>query len=675
MIVCTRTADALSRQAFGKQNVAVSKIDAMMSSFLLDPAVSKPSKEAFIVTSDDIRAPKIKDAFFEAAAGKHPDVRIVIIVRNAKLDIQKEKGIDAVLVKPKANVLADTVYQLIEEIESKAPIVSSADSVPDAIDAFTPKEFEDNNAIEAKEIEKNVTEVTEEHAVKEVPREELRVKEPILTVPSVDEERQYKSEMVDRIKACNRVTDVQVLARELTASKVVKEIVKENQQYVAIEEKLKAINNKIYSILADESIRSLEEKIDKIQVILYDKDYYKIKNNTIIEQRVEELIDTLTSKTSELLRARLKDLDRAISSAKAVKGDDIDFPRLAGIFDQRASLIMELAVLDHEVRDIFCTADNLAFDTMSNMAKDSKELTGNRSVDQRISLRGDYVESEETRKSIVRILETADRSSVEFKNAIRDIVIMKDSLNKLLGLDRDAIAAQAEIINFLRSNNVEDTVIAETLLKKSLRVFVGEEGVGRTVVPFTLSKLKSRQNANVLHVDITGTAKFEDYGFDAIPLNEFVENRVEREFCAVVGQVSNTPESMQRLLVMLTKAADYYRVINVVVSPDQKELFNVIAPDVLSINYITDTNKRSLDFMANFIKETKFDNVAQKVIINKCDVEYGPIVKRLGIFDEMNIRVLKIPYISQLVDCSLKGLKPYEIAAVTESFEEVGKYA
>lgn len=673
MIVCTRTADALSRQAFGKQNVAVSKIDAMMNSFVLDPAVSKPSKEAFIITSDDIRAPKVRDAFFDAAAGKHPDVRIVLVVKNPKLNIQKEKGINEVLIKPKAKELADTVYQLIEEIESKAPIVSSADSVPDAIDAFTPKEFTDDGSIDVNEIEKRVQKETEVKP-EDVVREELKVEVTKEEEP-VHEEEQYKHEMVNRIKSCNRVADVHVLAREITASKVVKEVIKENQQYVAIEEKLKAINNKIYAILADDSIRSLEEKIDKIQVILYDKDYYKVKNNTVIEQRVEELIDTLTTKTSELLHERLNDLDRAIANAHRVKGEEIDFPRLTGIFDQRANLIMELSVLNKEIHDIFYTADNLAFDTMSDMAKESKELTGNRSVDERINLRGEYVQSEETTKSIMRILETADRSSTEFKNAMRDIVVMQESLNKLLGLDRDAIAAQAEIINFLRSNNVEDSIVAETLLKKSLRVFVGEEGVGRTVVPYVLSKLKSRQNANVLHVDITGTAKFEDYGFDAVPLNEFAENRVEKEFCAVVGQVSDTPESMQRLLVMLTKAADYYRVINVVATPEQKELFNVIAPDVLSINYITDTNKRSLDFMAGFIKETKFDNVAQKVIINKCDVECGPIVKRLGIFDEMNIRVLKIPYIAQMVDCSLKGIKPYEIAAVTESFEEVGKYA
>ena len=34
------------------------------------------------------------------------------------------------------------------------------------------------------------------------------------------------------------------------------------------------------------------------------------------------------------------------------------------------------------------------------------------------------------------------------------------------------------------------------LIKKSLRVFTGNEGTGRTIVPYVLSKYKARQNTN-----------------------------------------------------------------------------------------------------------------------------------------------------------------------------------
>ena len=60
---------------------------------------------------------------------------------------------------------------------------------------------------------------------------------------------------------------------------------------------------------------------------------------------------------------------------------------------------------------------------------------------------------------------------------------MRAKLNKLLDLDKETIVAQTQIINFLRSNQIEETVIAETLIKKSLRVFTGNEGTGRTIVP------------------------------------------------------------------------------------------------------------------------------------------------------------------------------------------------
>ena len=60
MIVCTRTMDTLARRALGKDNVVVSKVEAMIDLFKLDPTVSKPTREAFIITEADIKKKLLK---------------------------------------------------------------------------------------------------------------------------------------------------------------------------------------------------------------------------------------------------------------------------------------------------------------------------------------------------------------------------------------------------------------------------------------------------------------------------------------------------------------------------------------------------------------------------------------------------------------------------------------
>ena len=112
-----------------------------------------------------------------------------------------------------------------------------------------------------------------------------------------------------------------------------------------------------------------------------------------------------------------------------------------------------------------------------------------------------------------------------------------------------------------------------------------------------------------------------------------------------------------------------------VISPEQEEIFHVIASDVLCVNYITDTNNRSLAFMKEFIARTKYENVAQRVILNKCSISCEPMIEALGLLDTMDINIVKIPFINQIIDCSLKHINPDVLSVVEDGFREVSKYA
>lgn len=669
MIVCTRSIDTLARRALGKENVVISKVEAMIELFKLDPTVSKPTREAFIVTDADVKKPKMKQDFLIAAANKHPCIKIIFVTRG-KSDVVEGNGIDKVLNNPKPETLSNTISGFIEEIANKTPIISSADEIPPVIDKFVPKEFMSQNLEEIEE--ENIEKVS-----KDEEQETIKIDiEKYQDIASKPTEEKAENSIVDRIRRCNTVADVSILTKELDATRLVKDLVKENHEYAAIEDKLKGLREKMYTIMADPSIKSLEIKLEKVRALLYDKEYYKVKTNTVIEQRVEDIIEVLTTHTKSLLKKRLEELDQAIFNINKRKDiGENTFTRLAGITDERANIILELATLDKEIHNIYLVSDKLANEVAANIAEDEVDLTGNQLVNAHLHIRDENIISEDSLNTIIKILSTCDKTSEEFKNAVREISIMRTKLNKLLDLDKETIAAQAQVINFLRSNHIEETIIAETLIKKSLRVFIGNEGSGRTIVPYVLSKYKARQNTNVLYIDLTGTSKIKDYGYDAIELDDWIINRQEKQFCAVVGQIDNTPDASQRLLVTLVKAADYYRVINIVISPEQEEVFQVIASDVLCVNYITDTNNKSFLFMKDLIKRTKYENVAQRVILNKCSISCEPIVEALGLLDTLDINIVKIPFINQIIECSLKHINPDVLSVVEDGFREVSKYA
>ena len=662
MIICTKNADTLARRAFESNEVAVGDFNAMLQQLPVDPTISSPRRDAYIFTSDDIRNPKVRQAFLSAVQNKHSKAIVILIAKQSKSPITIEScpQLNEVLVRPKPAQLKAVVAQQVSINADKTIVHSAGEDIPQIDENPVPN----LGAFDEAEEQEEVKIVFEEQLPIEEPQPEIQ--------PEPEPKPDRESELVRRISQAGCVGDAAVLARELTASAVIKDMMESSQSYAAAEEKLKAIQNNIYSIMCSSEIPTLEEKLDKVRALLHDKNYYRSKNDTLIEQRVEEVIDTLLETTKSLVEERLNEIDTAIVNNRVNDRVEKDFGRLAGITEERANLIMELAVLSREVIDIAKASDSFIVDSIGYIAQCATDLTGNELLNARLRLENEQILSDETLIAIKSGLEvSADRLPSEYKQLQLKVQVLLNKLNKLFDLDKETIAAQRAYINFLKANKIEDTVVARSLIKKSLSVFVGPEGVGRTIIPYLLSYYKSRQNANVLLVDLTGTCKASDYGIRPINLEDYLNNRYEKEFCYVSGEIVDSASAAQRLLTSLTKAADFYRVINVVMSPEQQSLFDVIAPDVLCVNYIVDPSLPVLRQSAKLIKETRKPNTAQRVIINKCDVPCTSIIHKLELDNVMDIGLCKIPTCSALIDASLGGYNPVQMSSVTLAIDEV----
>lgn len=663
MVISTNKSDALLKRSLGKNQVSVISVDKMIDQFRLDPTITTPVRDAYVITNEDISASRIKSKFEQSVANKHPAVKIIFINKSAKPIYENGlPGIDAILQKPKPQELTKTISEIIVNTTVQSS-VQNYEGTNQPIPEWHPEP----EPIPVPEPVQVYEPVIEEPVIEEP------IVEPEYVEPVVEETK--KSTLVQQIEDAGKVADVNVLLREISSSQLIKDIVENNSTYAGIEEKLASLNDVIFTIMSDTTI-PLDNKLSKVRALLHDKAFYSAKGDTIIEQRLEEVIDCICTHTSELLDSRLNEIDTAIRHSMSSKGQENMSPRLAGLNEERANLIIELRKLEMDIADIFRSCDMLIMSTATHIAEAADNLTGNEKVNAMIRARGTSVISEETVTAIRASLElSADKVPSEFKQMKLKVLSMIKLLGKLFDCDQEIIAAQQEVINFLKSQNVEDTVYAETLLKKSLRVYVGEEGVGRTIIPYLISKYKSRQNANILLLDLTGTAKYEQYGIKYTALDTYLTELNQKEFTLVAGTLDNSVATAQRIVTTLLKAADYYRVINVVLDVEQRELFETIAQDVLSINFIVDTNAKHISKMRDVIERCDIKNVGRRVIINRCDVPIRPILSKLGLDDKIDYQICTVPSVSTIIDAGLNTYDPYGISAVDLTMEEVIRHA
>lgn len=796
MIISTKCASALIRRTVGQGKNSIISIDAMIDQFAVDPTMSSPKKDLFIVCDEDLINKRTAAKFQQAIATKHPDVKILFINKKAKMMFENGlEGIDIMLKTPKPDEIATAISKLavgaldekvakklgaaqaekipkqekvdkrnsggafknkrqqelaerkrraeqaqvmfnpaghvITELENQLRYATDADGNRYLIDMagnaapldnfgnpiyvdemgaplpleLTPlvtrieyaEELLKTNPDKVRELAQANPEYAqalrqmqeELKTVDEVPindgfNPEVQQSGDVLNVEPTDYQDRpgpvenismdTESNILHRIEETNDVADITVLMKEMKATALVKDLFQTNATYSGIEEKLKSLRDAIYTIMHDRSISSLDDKLTKVYALTHDKAFYSAKGDTLIEQRLEEIVNVIVNQTKATLASELDEIRTAISrSVKAYSVQDVP-ARLSGLAEERADLIVQLRRLQQRINSIYTDTDSLIMGTAEYIGKNAIQLSGDEDIDTHIRARGNVIVADETRTAMTSAIELSqDKLPDTFAEMEMDIKSLLNTINRLIEVDDEVAQARDTLIDRLQKKNVEDSVIALTTLKQSLRVFVANENTGRTIVPYLLSKYTSRSK-NTLLVDLTTTGKYEQYDIATKDYDDFITNMYLEEFLVVKGELSDSPVAAQQLVTNLLKAVDYYKVINVVLRPDQVSLFNVIAEDVLSVNYITDTVPSHLDNMRSFIESIKLDNVGQRVFINKCDIPLKPVLKRLGLEDSLDYQICIVPNVAQITAASLDGYDPTPISAVKYAFEEIMRH-
>lgn len=677
MIVCTRACDGLVKNSLPKDkrnSFAIRRLVEICELMQLDPATAEQPVEAFIVAATDVQSPKLAQAFEAALARKHDDARVIFISKAKKPTKYTTEfpGIDASLIAPKAQQLQDAIFKFVAELSEKPRVQSAGDVAGQLKPREAKLSFEEIAESAIPEGSSDVDLLLDDE-------DEEEEAQGIQELPVVEEEAQEvessdtEPELVKRMKNAQQVADLSQLFKETTAESILRDLAKDNAQYSVLESKISQLKEEIQNIMLDNNL-SDNDKLEKVRTISYDKRYYNLQSNTLIEQYVTEIIDCLIKTTNDVLNQKLERINLSLSKAAQYGEGAMNFGRLAGINEERANIVMELYTLDNEIKQLATEAADVLIKLSSDMGASMSEVSGSDRIDTIINMQGTIMIDADAFSTVLKVVSLAKETTEFSEKCVRAVKQVIEKHNALVRVDKELIAVQNQMIKYMRENNVENTVIANTLLKQSLRVFTGSEGSGRSIIPYLLSDYKQMQSSNVLLIDLTGTCKWERYGISSVTLDDYRNNRYQERFLRVQGKCE-TPEDAQTLSAILTRAADFYRVINLVLNMEQTQVFDILCADIKCINFITDTKYDRMLAVKNFVPNVTYENVAKRIIVNDCSIPASEAISFFELATNLDTQILTIDHVHQLELASFRKINPVNIDAVQSALKDVSKYA
>lgn len=664
MIVATKTVDSLLKGVVSRDSLMISAMESISKSVQLDPEMSTPKKELFVVSNDDVRNPKIRNEFESAMMMKHPKALVMYINKSGKnIEGMTPNLFDVYIEKPKRGEIATRFAELVEEAERKAQF-----KVSDVVE--TPEEYSPQAPEPAAETVEEESAASSESAVT------LQYQEPVAPEPEPQDE---EIGLLNRIKSSENWAALQAVAQEVSASRVVQEIAEANASFRQSENYVTALSENITAILANPEYDTTTQ-LAKVRSILHDRSYVKAKTNSIVEQSLEQIILSLVDKAKLEVETKTSEMnERILSAFKRKESQEAPNVRLSTIIENRSKTLLELTALDLEIKGIASKCMSTVNDTVDNVISSSVASTQSPILDSQIKARyGEIVPANllTVLDNLFQIGESSTESFGQMSEAVNSTI---RKLYSLLALYQEESEVLADTIRYLRANKVEDTVLANTIMKKSNRMFISNGDFDSIALTYMVSKHNSRKNNNVLLLDLTGSDALDMFGVSTSKYSDFMEHsNFNHKFLVVSttndpGVSISTDEDCQRLATRLLHYSKHYSVINIMCTADQTNLIQNFMADVLSITYMVDCYPTTIKRMASCIADSRIENTANRLVLVNYISDSAALCKQLGIMERLDIQLTTCEPVSAIRYCSLHKQDPYEVDSIVEDIASVLK--
>ena len=615
-----------------------------------------------------IKESVILDAF-EEFVGPHKIRAGKQKMTSADFDVPEEDGIGDVNVNlrvrrrpmptPSFNPLEEPGSDEEEEFSQRVPIPTAEDNVG-VIEEETPVE---PDPIE--EIVEPVSEYVEP------------VAEPIDTATTIPEPLEAPIEMFpdpplaqakieDSLAAMNNFEDWTIFKEHLNKDTIVKKLIEENTEYVGLVNMLDVLDKEIETIWRDPAL-SPDQKFEKIKAIGLQRSVVKATTNSLNVEKVISIISTIALSAKRTVDEKINSLDVSLYKITTDKKAIMDTTYIDKAISERAQVQLELLNISRGIVDLYKSMDNLVVDEIQEL--DRKLPSGNEFINQMVKPLGTQIFTPQNTailtNKLMQALQTNRLLASQLEESVNSVI---QTLFDLCEKDEEIIRYQANMINLLKANRVEDVIISNTLLKKTLRLFVGADNTGRAATAITWCGILSRRN-NSLLIDLTGRSKFREYGITPMSLDDFMSNRIEQQFLCVESDRILDAEELQLVIDQVKSRLNYYPYVNIIMAPEDTAGIDQLSSEALCIHYITDCSSSSISVMRDVVKKHTSPNIARKLIMIDTPVSPLMISDSLSI-DPTICRIITLPNVPAIRACALKHDRPYEYNDVVKVFEE-----
>lgn len=680
-MVYTSSLNVPVKKALGNQ-VMQSNLNKICDQMGLDPDTT--NMDVVILGPKDLLGPKAQKVQ-KAVSGKHPDVCVIYIYNKDAEASLLDCDYKHQCKKITTNEINDIFSQAVgdHKLRQGKGRVTSADF-----------DVQDNDVKEGtlKDIEMpEVPEVPEEEApdVQAFDFNKAPAPEP-LPVPEVEEPviepelapldtaapfvapqevvpEPVPVEKVETFLAgVNSFEDWGLLKEHLHKDSIVKNLIAENSEYVGLINTLDVLDQRIQTVFRDEQLTA-DQKFDKIKEIGLERSVVRATTNSLQVEKVISIVTTIILAAKRTVEEKVQNLDVALYKVTTDKSKLADTRYIDKAIEERTKVQLELLNISRGIVDLYKSVDELITEEIADL--DAKLPSGNAYINNMVKPIGTQIftpmNTAALANKLMKCLQENNLVASQLEDMINAVI---EQLFVLCEKDEEIIRYQQNMINLLKANRVEDVIITTSLLKQSMRIYTGADNTGRASTAITWSGILSRRSNTVL-IDFTGRAKFYEYGITPITLNDFMNERIERQFvCVDAGRIL-APDELQEVIQEVKSRLNYYAYVNVIVAPEDINGLQMLAEEAKVIHYITNCSTSSVALIKELNQKCKLQNIARKLICIDAPVAPQMIVDACGI-DITNTMLVDIPAIPAIRACALRHDRPYEYSDVVRIFEE-----
>lgn len=470
----------------------------------------------------------------------------------------------------------------------------------------------------------------------------------------------------DAINNVASMEDWEIFKQSLHKESIYKRLIEENTTFQGLINMIETLDYRINSVWRDTSL-SAEAKFDKIKEIGLERSVAVATANSITAEKVINIINKTMLAAKRTVEERLSSYDKAMYTVTTSRVKMNDMSQINKAIEERTKVQMDLLGMVRKIIDLYKMTDRLVTEEIQEL--DANLPSSNEFINNMVKPIGTQIFTPKNTAELANRLMKALQDSVLTASQLESKVKATISLMfSLFEKDTEIIDSMQEYITMMQANRVEDVVIVDSVLKNMLRVFTGAEGTGRTATAITWCGVLSRRQ-NCLLLDLTGKAKFAEYGVESVSLEDFMTNRIKKQFCCVESERILRPDELQKVVEEMKTRLDYYPYVNVIMDPDDYEGLAQISSDALCIHYICNCTTPSMEKMRVTIQKHTSPNIARKLVL------IDPPVSPLSIADTMDVdptifKLIILPNIPDIRACAIQHDRPFEYEHVIRIFEE-----